>query len=116
MAFSLGVYLCSNLAQQIAIRQLGATLLSAVMPMRLLSSVIGSYCVLGERISGPLEATGLLVVAATAAAYLGRQVLLSRRKPQQQTAASAPETELSSTCACTCTCAVESTGERSDAK
>lgn len=116
VAFSLGVYLCSNLAQQIAIRQLGATLLSAVMPMRLLSSVIGSYCVLGERISGPLEATGLLVVAATAAAYLGRQVLLSRRKPQQQTAASAPETELSSTCACTCTCAVESTGERSDAK
>ena len=94
VAFSLGVYLCSNLAQQIAIRQLGATLLSAVMPMRLLSSVVGSYCVLGERISGPVEAAGLLVVAATAAAYLGRQVVLSRRKPQAREPA--PETELSS--------------------
>ena len=44
-AFSLGVYLGANLAQQLAIRQLGPALVSSLMPSRLLSSVAGStFC------------------------------------------------------------------------
>ena len=41
-AFSLGVYLGANLAQQLAIRQLGPALVSSLMPSRLLSSAAGS--------------------------------------------------------------------------
>ena len=54
-------------------------MLAAVMPVRLLSSIVGSSAVLGEHVSGALEALGMLLVAVTAATYLGNQVLISRR-------------------------------------
>ena len=77
-AFSLGVYLGANLAQQLAIRQLGPALVSSLMPSRLLSSVAGSYLLLGEGITSAIEGVGLLVVALSSAGYLGRQVLARR--------------------------------------
>lgn len=70
-----------------AIRALGPTLLSAIMPLRLLSSVSGSYWILGEGISSLIEATGLLVVTVTAAAYLGHQVLRTRRATRRASTA-----------------------------
>jgi drug/metabolite transporter (DMT)-like permease len=112
LVFSLGIYVAGNLAQQLAIRALGPTLLSAVMPLRLLSSVSGSYLVLGEAVSSLAEAAGLLIVTATAVCYLGNQVLLSRRatrpaapsaralepcEPSGAASASDCETELTST-------------------
>ena len=66
-AFSLGVYLGANLAQQLAIRQLGPALVSSLMPSRLLSSVAGSYLLLGEGITSAIEGVGLLVVALSSA-------------------------------------------------
>ena len=70
--------------QLVAIRQLGPTMLAAVMPARLLSSILGSALVLGERVSGYLEALGMLIVAVTAAGYLGNQVLVSRRAEEAE--------------------------------
>ena len=48
------------------------------MPSRLLSSVAGSYLLLGEGITSAIEGVGLLVVALSSAGYLGRQVLARR--------------------------------------
>ena len=48
------------------------------MPSRLLSSVAGSYLLLGEGITSAIEGAGLLVVALSSAGYLGRQVLARR--------------------------------------
>ena len=75
LLFALVVYVGANLAQQLAIRSLGPTLLAAVMPLRLVSSVAGSYAVLGEGIDSAAEALGLLLVALTAIAYLSHRVL-----------------------------------------
>lgn len=80
LLFSSVVYLGANLAQQLAIRSLGPTLVSAVMPLRLISSVAGSYVLLGEGIASVAEAAGLALSAFAATAYLGRQVVLSRRR------------------------------------
>ena len=75
--FSSVVYLGANLAQQLAIRQLGPTLVAALMPLRLLSSVTGSLILLQEGITSSAEAGGLVVVAVTTAVYLGRQLVHS---------------------------------------
>jgi drug/metabolite transporter (DMT)-like permease len=77
-ALSLGVDLGANFAQQLAIRRLGPTILAAVMPLRLVSSVVGSYVLLGESITSAVEAAGLLIVGVSAAAYLGHRVYTSR--------------------------------------
>lgn len=79
LVFALVVYVLSNLAQQLAIRALGPTLIAAVMPLRLVSSVAGSYIVLSEAVNSPAEACGLLLVAVTAAAYLWNRVRTSAR-------------------------------------
>ena len=79
--------------QLLAIRQLGPTMLAAIMPLRLLSSIAGSGAVLGEHVSGALEALGLLLVGVTACCYLGHQVLVSRRtKTKPSRAAPGPAT------------------------
>ena len=88
VVMSLVVYLGANLAQQLAIRRLGPTLVAAVMPLRLISAVAGSYALLGEGITSAAEAAGLLIVALCAAAYLGRQVF-GRRASVTKTSASA---------------------------
>ena len=103
LLFALVVYVGANLAQQLAIRSLGPTLLAAVMPLRLVSSVAGSYAVLGEGIDSAAEALGLLLVALTAIAYLSHRVLRvggggtsksagasAATPPPRRTAASAP--------------------------
>ena len=54
------------------------------MPVRLLSSIFGSSAILGEHVSGALEALGMLLVAVTAATYLGNQVLVSRRAQRRR--------------------------------
>ena len=92
LSLSVGVYIGAMQLQLLAIRLLGPTLLAAVMPLRLISSVVGSYLLLDERISSPVEAAGLLTVALTASFYLGRQVVVSKRKQmrQQQQDATAP--------------------------
>ena len=54
------------------------------MPVRLLSSIFGSSALLGEHVSGALEALGMLLVAVTAATYLGNQVLVSRRTERRR--------------------------------
>ena len=74
--FSSVVYIGANLAQQLAIRQLGPTLVAALMPLRLLSSVTGSAILLHEGISSSAEAGGLLMVAVTTAVYLSRQLMV----------------------------------------
>ena len=79
LLFSSLVYLGANLAQQMAIRELGPTIVAAAMPLRLLSSVAGSYTLLDEGLTSPTEAAGLLTVAISTGAYLWRQVALSRR-------------------------------------
>ena len=79
IVFALAIYLGANLAQQLAIRRLGPTTVAALMPTRLLSSVGGSYAVLDEGIASPIEAGGLLLVAATASAYLGYQLRTATR-------------------------------------
>ena len=83
------VYLGANLAQQLAIRRLGATTLSAIMPIRLLSSVLGSFLVLDEGITSIAELLGLLLVGTTATLYLGYQLRVARRKKEQQQAEAA---------------------------
>lgn len=80
VAFAVVVYLGANLAQQVAIRSLGPTLVSSVMPLRLVSSVVGSYVVLDEGITSVAEAAGLLLVALAAAVYLGHRVYKSRQR------------------------------------
>ena len=86
---ALVVYLGANLAQQLAIRRLGATTLSAIMPIRLLSSVLGSFLVLDEGITSIAELLGLLLVGTTATLYLGYQLRVARRKKEQQQAEAA---------------------------
>lgn len=81
LVLALVVYLASNLAQQLAIRMLGPTTLAAVMPLRLLSSVAGSYVVLGEGIASAVEASGLLLVGAAATLYLGYQLRQEWKAP-----------------------------------
>lgn len=71
LIFALGVYVWANFAQQVAIRKLGPTLVATIMPVRLLSSVAGSYAVLNEEVASVMEGCGLFIVAGTAVAYLG---------------------------------------------
>ena len=78
------IYLGAMRIQALAIRSLGPTLVAAVMPLRLISSVVGSYALLDEGIASPMEAAGLAITALTATAYLGRQVMLSRKQGARQ--------------------------------
>jgi drug/metabolite transporter (DMT)-like permease len=80
ITFSLVVYLGSNLAQQVAIRSLGPTIVAAVMPLRLLSSIVGGAWLLGEAVESATEVVGLLGVVLTSAAYLSYQVWARKHK------------------------------------
>jgi drug/metabolite transporter (DMT)-like permease len=72
-AFVLFVLLGANLGQIMALRHLGAPLVSSSMAWRLVATLGLAALLLGERLSSPWQLLGAAVVLATITAYLRRQ-------------------------------------------
>ena len=70
VGFGVGTYTFATVLQQISIRRNGAPLHGALMPCRLLSSVVGGYLILGEREKGAKGYIGLVLVGTTMAVFL----------------------------------------------
>lgn len=56
-----------------AIRQIGAPTVSAIMPFRLISTLTLSWLLLGERLQTVWQAVGAAIVLITVSIYLWRQ-------------------------------------------
>lgn len=72
-AFVLFVLLGANLGQIVALRHLGAPMVSSSMAWRLVATLALAALLLGERLSSPWQLLGAAVVLATITAYLRRQ-------------------------------------------
>jgi drug/metabolite transporter (DMT)-like permease len=68
--FAIGVYKFAAELQVVAIRELGPGAHSAYQPLRLVSTLLGSFFLLEEKINNPLELLGLLIVFLTLVWYL----------------------------------------------
>ena len=77
IGFGVGTYAIASSLQQISIRRNGAPLHGALMPCRLLSSVVGGYLILGEKEKGAEGYIGLVLVGTTMAVFLWSRM----RKP-----------------------------------
>ncbi len=72
-AFSLGVLLSANLGQIRSIQQLGAPLVSSLLPIRLVSALVVASLLLGETLTSAWQAVGTAIVIATLTWYLRQQ-------------------------------------------
>ena len=72
-AFSLGVLLGANLGQIAALRQLGAPMVSSLLPWRLVVALIIAALLLDERLTSPWQWLGALIVVVTLSWYLWQQ-------------------------------------------
>ncbi|MCA9970514.1 MAG: DMT family transporter [Anaerolineales bacterium] len=72
-AFSLGVLLSANLGQIRTIQQLGAPLVSSLMPIRLVSALLVAGLLLGERLTSVGQLLGAGIVIVTLTWYLRQQ-------------------------------------------
>jgi drug/metabolite transporter (DMT)-like permease len=70
---ALGVLAGANMGQIGAIRQLGASLVSSIMPWRLLSALAVSAILLDERLSSIWQFLGVVIVMCTVTWYLWQQ-------------------------------------------
>ena len=72
-AFSLGVLVGANLGQIVALRRLGAPLVSSLLAWRLVSAMIVGVLLLDERLSSPWQVLGAGAVLVTITWYLWQQ-------------------------------------------
>ncbi|HEY9054074.1 MAG TPA: DMT family transporter [Rectinemataceae bacterium] len=78
-AFALGVLLFGTVMQNKALKHLGAPMYSTLQAWRLLSTIIYSWVILGERIETLWQAIGTITVVATITLYTVSQNALWRR-------------------------------------
>ena len=72
-AFVFGVLFGANMGQNLALRHLGAPLVSSMMAWRLVCTLIMAALLLDERLQTPLQFLGALIVIVTITVYLWRQ-------------------------------------------
>ena len=77
IGFGVGTYAIASALQQISIRMNGAPMHAALLPCRLISSVVGGYLILGEKEKGVEGYIGLVLVGTTMAVFLWSRM----RKP-----------------------------------
>lgn len=73
LGLSVGVFILANLSQIVAIRHIGAPLVSSLMSWRLLSTFAIGALFLDERFTSPWQVAGMLIVFATISWYLWQQ-------------------------------------------
>jgi drug/metabolite transporter (DMT)-like permease len=73
LAYTFIALLGANIMQIGALRELGAPMVSSLMPWRLVSTLFISALILGERLSSPLQGSGAVVVLLSITWYLRRQ-------------------------------------------
>lgn len=69
-----------NLLQQMAIRAIGAPMLSSLLSLRLMSSVLGSGWVLSESLKGYTEMAGVFIVIMSLTFYLQLQLRVAKQQ------------------------------------
>ena len=69
LLLALCVHFAAGLVQVHCNRELGVGVYAALQPLRLVSSVLGSYALLGEEVEGWMAWLGLLVVGGTVSVY-----------------------------------------------
>lgn len=83
-----GMSLCLNwlgsLLQQVTIKHLGAPQVAALLPVRLVGSMVGSYLVLGEKLDDWVEGAGAGLVLATLTWFLASQKRNAQRAALQR--------------------------------
>lgn len=67
------IIFAANTLQIIAIRQIGAPTVSTIMPFRLVSTLLFSWLLLGERLQSWWQAAGAAIVLITVTHYLWKQ-------------------------------------------
>ncbi len=67
------IIFAANTLQIVAIRHIGAPTVSAIMPFRLVSTLLLSWLLLGERLKTWWQAVGATIVLITVSLYLWRQ-------------------------------------------
>lgn len=70
---TVGVFLVANLGQIVALRHIGAPLVSSVIAWRLVSALVLASLVLGERLTSVWQGVGAAVVLVTITWYLSHQ-------------------------------------------
>jgi drug/metabolite transporter (DMT)-like permease len=68
--FAMVVYFGAALVQQYALRQIGATGVATLMPVRLVAATVGGFVLLGEPVRNALEAFGLVLIIVIVVAYI----------------------------------------------
>lgn len=63
----------ANIGQISALKHISASLLSSVMPWRMVSALGGAFFLLGERFTSPWQVAGALIVVGTVTWYLWQQ-------------------------------------------
>jgi drug/metabolite transporter (DMT)-like permease len=66
------VFLVANLTQIVALRHIGAPLVSSTMALRLVSALVFGGLVLGERLTSVWQGLGAAVVLVTITWYVSR--------------------------------------------
>jgi drug/metabolite transporter (DMT)-like permease len=84
--FAFCVLLLGNVSQVVAIRKVGASLVSSLLPWRLVVTVALAAWLLQEYLDEPMEISGALVVVVTVIIYLWLQHRLARQRLDQRKA------------------------------
>ncbi len=71
----------ANIGQISALKHISASLLSSVMPWRMVSALAGGFLLLGERFTSPWQVLGALIVVGTVTWYLWQQQTPSKPVP-----------------------------------
>lgn len=66
-------------AQVATVRRLGPAFTASLQPLRLVSTLVGSWAVLGEPVAGAYEWAGVALVLVTITAYLGYKLTRAER-------------------------------------
>ncbi|CAD7928000.1 unnamed protein product [Amoebophrya sp. A25] len=74
LVFALVVFYWANMGQIEAVRGLGPTLYSSFQPLRMLSSIVGSYLIMKEEVEVWLSWLGIAILCITLSCYFGLQV------------------------------------------
>ncbi len=74
LAFATGVYYFANVLQVGCVRELGPTLYSSLQPLRLLSTLAGTYVLLGEPLRSALAWVGLALLSLILSGYFAIQL------------------------------------------